>query len=128
MEQDLRSFIREFEGSYPQDVVRVSEPVDLEYQMMALVLEYERRVRYPVIIFENVQGHEMPVVCNVMAGRRTLAKALGVPESQLSEEYARRLEDYIEPVMVEDPPFRRFVRTGGDADLGQLPNPDVFPG
>ena len=112
MKQDLRSFIGEFEASYPQDVVRVGEPVDLEYQMMALVLEYERRGRFPIIIFENVQGHGMPVVCNVMAGRPTLAKALEVPESRLSEEYARRLEDYIHPAVIEEPPFRQVIRVG----------------
>ena len=128
MEQDLRSFIKEFEAEYPQDVVRVSEQVDLKYQMMALVLEYDRRGRYPIIIFENVRGHEIPVVCNVMAGRRTLAKALGVGESVFSEEYARRLEDYVPPVVIEEPPFRQVVRTGDDADLGQLPIPTYFPG
>ena len=128
MEQDLRSFITGFEAAYPQDVVRVAEPVGLEYQMMALVLEYERRGRYPIIIFENVRGHEIPVVCNVMAGRRTLAKALGVGESVFSEEYARRLEDYVPPVVIEEPPFRQVVRTGDDADLGQLPIPTYFPG
>ena len=128
MEQDLRSFITGFEAEYPQDVVRVAEPVGLEYQMMALVMEYERRGRYPIIIFENVQGHHLPVVCNVMAGRRTLAKALGAPEPKLSEEYARRLEDYVPPVVMEEPLFRQMVRTGDDADLGQLPIPTYFPG
>ena len=53
MEQDLRSFIREFEAEYPQDVVRVAEPVGLEYQMMALVLEYERRGRNPISHFRE---------------------------------------------------------------------------
>ena len=128
MEQDLRSFIRDFEAEYPQDIVRVAEQVDLEYQMMALVLEYEKRNRYPILMFENVRGHQMPVVTNVMAGRRTLAKALGVAESRLSEEYARRLENYVEPVIVKDPPFRQVVRKGDDADLAQLPIPTYFPG
>lgn len=128
MEQDLRGFIRDFEAEYPQDLVRVIESVGLEYEMMALVLEYERRGRYPIIVFENVHGHRMPVVCNVMAGRRTLAKALGVPETSLSPEYARRLEDYIQPVLLEDPPFRQLVRTGKDADLAQIPIPTYFPG
>ena len=39
MHQDLRSFVRQFETTYPEDVLRVSEPVDLKYDIMALVLE-----------------------------------------------------------------------------------------
>ncbi|MBI2880752.1 MAG: UbiD family decarboxylase [Candidatus Tectomicrobia bacterium] len=128
MKQDLRSFVREFEEEFPEDVIRVSEPVGLEYDIMALVLEYERRRRFPIFLFENVRGHEIPVVCNVVAGRRSLAKALRVTEAELSEEYSRRLKHYIDPHVVDDPPFRGIVRTGEDADLGLLPVPTYFPG
>ena len=41
MNQGLRSFIEEFESQYPEDVIRVSEPVALEHDIMALVLEFE---------------------------------------------------------------------------------------
>ncbi|MFQ5913919.1 MAG: UbiD family decarboxylase, partial [Nitrospinota bacterium] len=128
MNQDLRSFIREFEEEFPEEVIRVAEPVDLRYDIMATVLEFERRRRFPVLFFDNVKGHEVPVVCNVVAGRRSLAKALRVAESELSDEYARRLKDYIDPKVVEDPPFRQILRKGEDADLGRLPVPTYFPG
>jgi len=128
MEQDLRSFVRAFEAEYPEEVVRVSEPVDLKYDLMALVLEYERRRRAPLLFFDNIPGHRVPVICNVVASRRALAKALGVQEEELSETYARRLKDYRDPKGVKDPPFRQIVRTGGEADLGALPIPTYFPG
>ena len=128
MNQDLRSFVREFEGEFPQDVVRVTEPVGLKYEIMALVLEYERRRSYPVLIFDNIRGHKIPVICNVVAGRRCLAKALGVTEDTLAEEYSRRLKNYIGPQLIDAPPFKQVSQTGEDADLGMLPIPTYFPG
>src|SRR2546430_16302073 len=79
--QSLRGFISMLEQSHPDDVVRVTEPVDVAYQMQALALELERRRRFPVLIFEQVRGHSIPVVSNVMASRRGLATALGVGEA-----------------------------------------------
>ena len=128
MDQDLRSFVKAFEQEFPEEWIRVSEPVDLEYDIMALVLEYERRKQSPILFFDNIKGHQVPVICNLVAGRRSLAKALGVPEDRLSQEYSGRLKDYIGPAPVEDPPFRQVVRTGDDADLTQLPIPTYFPG
>lgn len=128
MNQDLRSFVRAFEAAFPDDVVRVKEPVDLPYDIMALVLEYERRRRFPLLFFDNVRGHEIPVICNVVAGRRCLAKALQVSEAELSQVYADRLKRYIDPVEAHQPPFREVVWTGAEADLSRLPIPTYFPG
>ncbi|MFQ5693920.1 MAG: 3-octaprenyl-4-hydroxybenzoate decarboxylase, partial [Nitrospinota bacterium] len=61
MAQDLRSFIGDFEKLFPEDLIRISDPVDLKYDIMALVLEYERRKRFPILFFENVRGHDIPV-------------------------------------------------------------------
>ncbi len=128
MGQDLRSFVAAYERAHPGEVVRVTEPVGLQYDMMAVVLEYERRRRWPILLFEQVRGHDIPVVCNVVASRRALAFALGVPERALAAEYARRIKDHVKPVVVADAPFRRRVLTGPDLDLGALPMPEYFPG
>jgi UbiD family decarboxylase len=95
---------------------------------MALVLEYEKRRQSPVLIFENVRGHRIPIISNVLAGRRQLAKALDVDEAELAEDYSRRLKHYIDPQTIEDPPFRQAVLTGEEAGLGILPIPTYFPG
>ena len=106
MGQDVRSFVEAFERAHPAEVVRVGDPVDLEYDVMALVLEYERRRRYPILLFEKVRGHDIPIVANVVASRRALAFALGVSERDLAAEYARRINARHAPVVVPDPPFR----------------------
>ena len=128
MRQDLRSFVADYERAFPGEVVRVTEPVSTDFDVMALVLEYERRRRFPILLLEHVQGADMPIVCNVVASRRALAFALGVPESRLALEYARRIKDPIKPVVVADPPFRQRVLTGADLDLARLPIPTYFPG
>ena len=128
MHQDLRSFISAYASAFPAEVVHVREPISADYEIMALVLEYERRRRFPILVLEQVRGFDVPIVCNVIASRRALAFALGVPEAQLALEYSRRLKDPIKPVTVGDPPFRRRVLTGPELDLARLPIPAYFPG
>ncbi|MBI4255921.1 MAG: UbiD family decarboxylase, partial [Candidatus Rokubacteria bacterium] len=70
MSQDLRSFVAAYERAHPEEVVRVAEPVSVEHDVMALVLEYERRRRWPVLLFEKVAGHDIPIVANAVASRR----------------------------------------------------------
>jgi len=128
MAQSVRDFVTAYERAFPGEVVRITEPVGLEYDVMAVVLEYERRRRWPILLFENVAGTGMPIVANVVASRRALAWALGVPESRLAIEYARRIKDTIKPNVVARAPFRERVLTGAELDLGALPIPTYFPG
>src|SRR3989442_4758756 len=128
MSQDLRSFVAAYDTAHPGDVVRITEPVGIEHDVMALVLEYERRRRWPILLFEKVRGHDIPIVCNVVASRRALAFALGVEENALAAEYARRIKERIKPVIVADPPWRHRVLTGDAVDLTKLPVPVYFPG
>jgi len=106
----------------------VGEPVSTEYDVMALVLEYERRRRWPILLFEQVIGHDMPIVANVVASRGALAFALGVEERALAAEYARRIKEPVKPVVVPDAPFRERILRGDAVDLGALPMPVYFPG
>jgi 2,5-furandicarboxylate decarboxylase 1 len=126
--QSLRHFVAAYEAACPGEVVRVPDPVSLEHDVMALVLEYERRRRYPVLLFEKVGAFDIPIVANVVASRRALAFAMGTTERALAAEYARRIKDYTKPVVVDDPPFRTRVLRGNDVDLGALPIPEYFPG
>ena len=125
--QDIRSFVAAYERAHPGEVVRVTDRVSLDEDVMAVVLEYERRRRYPILVFEKVGDHDIPIVCNVVASRSALAFALGVDERGLAREYARRIKDYVKPVVVPDPPFRHRVLTGPALDLARLPIPRYFP-
>src|SRR5437660_9150015 len=127
-DQELRSFVAAYERAHPGEVIRVGEPVSIAEDLMALVLEYERRRRYPILMFDRIAGYDIPIVCNVVASRRALAFALGVDERGLAAEYARRIKDHVKPVVVPDPPFRHRTLTGPAMDLASLPIPRYFPG
>jgi UbiD family decarboxylase len=126
--QDLRAFVGAYAAAHPTEVVRVAEPISLDHDVMAVVLEYERRHRYPILLFENVAHADIPIVCNVVASRRALAFALGASESALAAEYARRLKEPIKPVVLADAPFRQQVLSAPQLDLRRLPIPTYFPG
>src|SRR5438034_1794891 len=126
--QSLRGFISLLDRTHPGEVVRIAEPVDLAYQMQALALELERRRRFPVLIFEQVRGHSIPVISNVMASRKGLATALGVSETELPAAYAARLKEPVKPVVLPRAPFSVDVRRDEAVDLGALPIPTYFPG
>jgi len=128
MSQDLRSFVGAYERAHPDEVVRIVEPVSIAHDVMAIVLEYERRRRYPILLFEKVTGHDIPIVANVVASRRALAFALRVEERALAAEYARRIKESVKPVVVADPPFRARGVTGAAVNLEALPVPVYFPG
>jgi 2,5-furandicarboxylate decarboxylase 1 len=126
--QDLRSFIAAYALAHPGEVLHVTEPVSIEHDVMALVLEYERRRRYPILVFERIDGYDIPIVSNVLASRRALAFALGVSETTLAAEYARRIKEPVKPVVVPAAPFQHRVLTGEAVDLTALPIPLYFPG
>ena len=127
-DQDLRSFVSAYGQAHPGEVVHVAEPVSIEEDVMALVLEYERRRRYPILFFEKVAGSDIPIVCNVVASRGALAWALGVEPGGLAAEYARRIKERIKPVVAPSPPFHQRVVRGSALDLAALPIPRYFPG
>jgi 2,5-furandicarboxylate decarboxylase 1 len=126
--QSLRHFVAAYEGAFPAEVVRIPDAVSLQHDVMAVVLEYERRRRYPVLVFERVTGTDIPIVANVVASRRALAFALETGEREVAAEYARRIKEHVKPVVVPDPPFRARVQKGADVDLTALPIPEYFPG
>jgi UbiD family decarboxylase len=126
--QDVRRFVADLEGARAGDVLRIAEPVSIEYDVQAIALELERRRRFPVLLFEQVRGFDTPIVSNLMASRRTLASALSVGEGELAQEYARRLREPLKPVVRDEAPFPLHVVTGAAFDLGRLPLPLYYPG
>lgn len=118
---NLRSFLADLETRSPESVWHVRDEVDPGYEITALVLELERRGRYPVLWFERVRGARFPVVTNLFADRGRFAAALGVPPERLAEEWATRGSGRVPPVVSADGPILDVVRTGVDVDVSTLP-------
>ena len=125
-DQSLRGFLQMVERDYPADFVRISDPVRRELDITSTVFEFERSGRSPVVMFENVEGFDMPVVTNVAGNRRLLAAALGVTPDDLPSAYRERCQNYTEVELVGDAPWQDVVLEGDDVDLTRLPIPLHF--
>ena len=72
--QSLRGFLAQVERELPEEILRVREPVSTRLDITSLVYELERMGKNPLVMFEKVDGHGMPVVTNVAGSRKLLQK------------------------------------------------------
>jgi UbiD family decarboxylase len=114
--------LRTFLAQLPEDeILRVSEPTDLDFLPTALVLELEKRGREPVVIIERPKGYDRPVVTNLFASRDRIARMAGMPPGGFTEAWVRALSTPIPPVIVPNGPVHDVVVQGADVDAGTLP-------
>ena len=124
--QGLRGFIRQVEADFPDQLLRITEPVSTHLDITSTVLELERYGRSPVVIFENVEGHDMPIVTNVAGNRSLLAAALRADPGNLPSEFRDRCQNYIPVEVVDSAPWQDVTIEGDALDLNQLPIPFHF--
>src|SRR5215472_9506732 len=93
--QSLRGFLQMVEAEYPEELLRIRQPVDTRFDMTAIVFELERAGRSPVIIFANPIPNGMPVITNVAGNRKLLAACLGVDVKELPAAFRERCQKYI---------------------------------
>lgn len=125
-DQSLRGFLEMVERDFPADFVRITDPVRRELDITSMVFEVERSGKSPVLLFENVEGFDQPVVTNVAGNRRLLAAAMGVAPDDLPLAYRERCQDYQPVELVGDAPWQDVVLEGDDVDLTRLPIPLHF--
>jgi 2,5-furandicarboxylate decarboxylase 1 len=124
--QSLRGFLRMVEQDYPDEIVRIREPVDLRFETTSVVFELDRVGKSPVVVFENIGGQTMPVVTNVAGNRKLLAACLGVPLDDLPSAFRQRCQTYLPCEVVEHAAWDEIVLEGDDVDLTKLPVPLQF--
>jgi UbiD family decarboxylase len=124
--QSLRGFLKMVETDYPDQLLRISEAVDLRLEMTSVVFELERAGKNPVVIFERPRGFNIPVVTNVAANRRLLAACLGVEQSQLPTAFRERCQKYIPCELVSEASWNEVVIEDDEVDLYKLPIPLQF--
>ena len=105
----------------PEDVLRIAEPVNLDYFPTALVFELEKRKRFPVLFLERPLGFDMPVVANLFADRGRIARMAGVAPGEFNGAWLRAEENPIPPQVVRSGPAQEVVLTGQQVDVAPLP-------
>lgn len=125
-DQSLRGFLDMVEKDFPAEFVRIKQQVRRELDITSAVFEFERNGKSPVVLFEDVENFNNPVVTNVSGNRQLLAAAVGVAPDDLPLAYRDRCQNYTGVELVGDAPWQEVVLEGDDVDLTKLPIPLHF--
>ena len=145
--KDLREFIDFLDGK--GELRRIATPVSPDLEITELA---DRVVKSggPALLFENVEGYDMPAVINLFGTHQRVAWALGVEHIDELTERVRKLlsmakgpppglmsklrtaGDLIglaraQPKIVKSGPCQEVVLTGGDVDVNMLPALKCWP-
>jgi 2,5-furandicarboxylate decarboxylase 1 len=118
----LADFLEQYSRKRPDDVFRVNEDVDVEYESTAYYKLLEDK--NPLIWFSKVKGYpDFQLVTNVMGSRARMAFALGLDsESKFYEAWNEALNTTGEiRISDESPPIKERVCEGKHVDLYSLP-------
>lgn len=144
----LRDFIKALEKS--GDLVRVTTPVSTQLEMT----EIQTRLMAeggPAALFENVEGHDMPVLVNLFGTVKRVAMGMGLKPNELRKfgedlaylrqptppdsignavkmlPLAKRALN-MKPKLVKKAACQEVVLTGEEIDLAKLPIQGCWPG
>ena len=104
------------------DLVRISEPVDVRFEISAYIRKTSDQ-QGPAVLFEQVKGHDVPVVGGVFAARRRVLRALGCKPEEIVERFHYAADHPVAPVLVDEGPCQEVVLEGDEVDLNRLPIP-----
>ncbi|MGZ5125392.1 MAG: UbiD family decarboxylase [Burkholderiales bacterium] len=124
--QTLRGYLNMVERDFPEELLRIRVPVRTQLDITSLVFELERAGKSPVVVYENVEGHTMPVVTNIAGNRRLLAACLGVKPEDLPTAFRERCQKYIPCEVMKTAAWQEIVLEGDQVDLTKLPIPLHF--
>ena len=116
----LRPFLQLLEKQ--GELIRVKKEVKAKHELSA-VLKILIDQDGPAVLFEKVQGYNMPVVGNVFAARRRLLLSINTTQERIFEEWGKRTSVPVSPKIVKSGPVKDIVLTGSSADIKRLPVP-----
>jgi UbiD family decarboxylase len=121
MTQDPHEFLDSYLAEHPDDVVVVDDPVAADEGVTGLIYELTAAGRDEMVLCREVEGLDVPVLSNVFASRRRIARVLGCEPARLHATYQQRTARPLPPRVVDDGPICEVVQSGEDVDLGTLP-------
>lgn len=143
--KDLRAFLARLESE--GELIRIRERVSPKLEITEITDRVSKAFG-PALLFDNVEGSEMPVVINLLGTERRMKLAL---EIDSYDDWTRRLDFFLEPriptgildklkmlpalseiagafpKIVTSGPCQEVVHRGDDVDLGKLPILTCWP-
>jgi 2,5-furandicarboxylate decarboxylase 1 len=121
MKNTLRSFLTHIEKTAPDLLVRVKKGVNPKWELSSVQKKLEAEGRLPVLIFESVQGSELPIVTNLYASKRHMALALDTTPENVVARFTEAQHHRIKPTLLGSGPVKEVVQKDDKADLRSLP-------
>ena len=116
---DLREFLKVLEEEHELQKIKVE--VDPKHELGAICKIHNERRDSPALLFENVKGHTIPVVGQLLASDRRVALALGLSQENVFNETVQRASSPIAPKLISKGAAQDIVFEGADVDLTKLP-------
>lgn len=129
--KDLREFIARLEKE--GEAVRIEEEVDWNLEAGAIARRSAEK-GLPAPFFQKIKGYPAGyrLVGNLAASFRRMAIMMDLPADthprELIDEYVRRRNKQIKPVVVKDGPCKENVYLGDKVDLFKFPVPMIHEG
>ena len=109
MKKDLRFFLKTVEERTPELLLRIKKEVNPCWELSSVQKKLESDGRLPIVVFEKVQGHGMPIVTNLFASKRHLALALDSAADAVVTRFAEAQTNRIKPREVKSGPVKDVV-------------------
>lgn len=119
--QDSHSFLEHYLATHPEDTLTIEDGVPANQGMTGLIYELAARGRDELLYCRKVDGVTVPVVSNMFASRRRIARMLDTGPERLHEVFAARAAQPLAPRFVDSGPILEELRTDADVDLSELP-------
>jgi UbiD family decarboxylase len=116
---DLHEFLKVLEEEH--ELVKIKAEVDAKHELGAICKIHNERPNSPALLFENVKGHKIPVVGQLLASDRRVALALGLSQENVFDETVRRANHPLPTRLVSSGPCQEIIFEGGDVDVTKLP-------
>jgi UbiD family decarboxylase len=116
---DLHEFLKVLEEEH--ELVKIKAEVDPKHELGAICKIHNERPNSPALLFENVKGHKIPVVGQLLASDRRVALALGLSAENVFDETVRRASQPMPTRLVASGPCQEVVYEGDAVDVTKLP-------
>lgn len=121
--EDLRGYLQRLETE--GELHKVTEEVSIKYELGA-ICHRSLKVRgdqNKALLFENIEGYDIPIATNLLATKKRLAIAFEIDVDSFNKEWIRRTRNPIAPKIVDSGPCKEQIYLGDDVDLYKLPHP-----
>src|SRR5918912_4428534 len=97
MPKDLRTFIAQVEEAFPESFLKTSREVDPNLELTGVLRKFQDSGQFPMVLFENVKGCDVPVLGNALGSRDRLALLFDSDSKGLAAAYEARQGKRIPP-------------------------------